>query len=143
MSAATMGTAKDAIRVFNKHVLNPAMLLLAGRRHWYAAVIRHTGRRTGRSYATPVVAERVDGGVIIPLPYGTGVDWLRDAMAAGRANITVGGESFDVVDPRLIDAAAAAPRLSARRRRAFARFGIDDFVTFALATDSSEEHREH
>jgi hypothetical protein len=26
----------DRLRVFNKHVLNPVMLRLAGRKHWYA-----------------------------------------------------------------------------------------------------------
>lgn len=130
--------ARDAIRQFNKYVLNPAMLVLAGRRHWYAAVIRHTGRRTGRSYATPVVAERTPGGVIIPLPYGTGVDWLRNARAAGRASVTVHGESFDIVDPHVIDAATASTQLSARRRRAFRRFGVEHFVTFAAEAHSPE-----
>lgn len=141
MTNHTISPAKSALRTFNKHVLNPAMLLLAGRKHWYAAVIRHTGRRTGKAYATPVVAERVADGVIIPLPYGTGVDWLCNALAAGKASITVAGQSFDVVDPRIIDAKAAAEQLSARRRREFARFGIDRFVKFGLATDSAAEHR--
>ncbi|BBX71852.1 nitroreductase family deazaflavin-dependent oxidoreductase [Mycolicibacterium psychrotolerans] len=135
--------ARDAIRQFNKYVLNPAMLLVAGRRHWYAAVIHHTGRRTGRSYTTPVVAERTPGGVIIPLPYGTGVDWLRNARAAGRATMTVHGESFDVVDPKLIDAATASTQLSARRRRAFQRFGIDHFAAFTAATHTDEDNHEH
>ena len=45
----------DTVRVFNKHLLNPAMLLVAGRKHWYAGVIEHTGRRSGKNYATPVV----------------------------------------------------------------------------------------
>lgn len=128
--------ARDAVRQFNKHVLNPAMLLVAGRTHWYAAVIRHTGRRTGRSYATPVVAERTPDGVLIPLPYGAGVDWLRNVMAAGRATVTVHGESLDVVDPRVVDAAIAAPHLSAHRRRAFERFGIDHFAALTVATPS-------
>ncbi|KRE25381.1 nitroreductase [Mycobacterium sp. Soil538] len=140
---ASTEPARDAIRQFNKYVLNPAMLLVAGRRHWYAAVIHHTGRRTGRSYTTPVVAERTPGGVIIPLPYGTGVDWLRNARAAGRATMTVHGESFDVVDPKLIDAATASTQLSARRRRAFQRFGIDHFAAFTVVTHTDEDNHEH
>ena len=74
MSNDTMTPLKKAVRVFNKHLLNPAMLHLAGRKHWYAAVIRHTGRRSGSHYATPVVADGVADGFILPLPYGTGVD---------------------------------------------------------------------
>ena len=52
-----MNSVRDTVRTFNKYLLNPAMLHLAGRRHWYAAVIRHTGRKSGKSYATPVVAD--------------------------------------------------------------------------------------
>ena len=133
MSNDTMTPLKNAVRVFNKHVLNPVMMNLAGRKHWYAAVIRHTERRSGKSYATPVVADRVADGFILPLPYGTGVDWLRNVLAAGRATVTVAGETFDVIAPEIIDAATATPQLSPRRRRAFQQFGIDKFVKLKLA----------
>lgn len=134
MSNATMTPVRDAVRTFNKYVFNPAMLLLAGRKHWYAAVIRHSGRKSGKSYATPVVADRVAGDdFILPLPYGTGVDWLRNVLAAGTATITVGGQTYDVTEPEVIDAATAGPQLSPRRRRAFQRFGIDTFLKVKLA----------
>ena len=87
----------------------------------------------GKNYATPVVADRSADGFILPLPYGTGVDWLRNVLAAGRATITVGGKTYDVVEPEIIDAASAAPQLSPRRQRAFQRFGIDSFVKVKLA----------
>ena len=128
MSLETNSFIRDAVRSFNKHVLNPAMLLLAGRKHWYAAVIRHTGRRSGKSYATPVVAEQVAGGFILPLPYGEDVDWLRNLLAAGHATITVGGRTYDVAEPTVIEAATAGPQLSPYRRRTFQRFGIGHFV---------------
>jgi deazaflavin-dependent oxidoreductase (nitroreductase family) len=124
----------DAVRGFNKHVLNPAMMHLAGRKHWYSSVIRHTGRRSGSDYATPVVAEPTADGFVLPLPYGTGVDWLRNVLAAGRATIRCHGRTYDVVDPVVIDARTAAPMLSARRRRVFARFGVDHFLTVKTAT---------
>lgn len=134
MSTKTTNSVRDTVRTFNKYVLNPAMLLLAGRRHWYAAVLRHTRRKSGKSYATPVVADRVAGdGFILPLPYGTGVDWLRNVLAAGEATITVDGQAYDVIEPEVIDAESAAPKLTSRRRRAFARFGIDKFLTMKLA----------
>lgn len=134
MSNDTMTPARNAVRTFNKYVLNPAMLRLAGRKHWYAAVIRHTGRKSGRSYATPVVVDRVAGdGFILPLPYGTRVDWLRNVLTAGTATITVGGQTYDVTEPEVIDAATAGPQLSPRRRRAFQRFGIDTFLKVKLA----------
>ncbi len=134
MTSHVASPVKDAVRTFNKYVLNPAMLLLAGRKWWYAGVIRHTGRRTGTSYATPVVVSPVAGDrFVIPLPYGTEVDWLRNVLAAGKASVTVDGESYEVREPEVITAAAAAPLLSDRRRREFGRFGIAHYVKLQRA----------
>ena len=91
---------KDAIRVFNKRVLNPAMLTVAGRHHWYAAALHHTGRTTGRDYATPVVAVPVEGGYVIPLPYGEDVDWLKNVLAKGGATLVFDGATHELVSPR-------------------------------------------
>jgi len=133
MSNDATSPVRDAVRTFNKYVLNPAMMHLAGRKHWYAAVIRHTGRNSGKGYATPVVADQVAGdGFILPLPYGTDVDWLRNVLAEGRAAVTVSGQTYDVAEPEIIDAATAGPQLSPRRRRVFERFGIDNFLKVKL-----------
>ena len=120
---------RDGIRILNKRVLNPAMMKLAGRRHWYAAVIRHRGRSSGREYATPVVAVAVaEDAFIIPLPYGEGVDWLKNVLAAGQATIEAKGETYDVAEPEVIDASEALPLLDERHRRAWRGFGIERFL---------------
>jgi deazaflavin-dependent oxidoreductase (nitroreductase family) len=123
---------RDSVRSFNKHVLNPAMMALAGRRLWYAAVIRHTGRNSGKPYCTPVVAVKVSDGIVVPLPYGTGVDWLRNVLAAGSATITDNGRTYDVVRPQVIDAATAEPQLPASRRWILRAANVDSYVKFAL-----------
>jgi deazaflavin-dependent oxidoreductase (nitroreductase family) len=93
----------NAVRASNRYLLNPVMLRLAGRKYWYASAVRHTGRRSGKQYVTPVVADRVADGFAIPLPYGARVDWLQNVRAAGRATIASQGESYDVVQPEVID----------------------------------------
>lgn len=137
MANTTRDPVKDAVRVFNKHILNPVMLHLAGRKNWYASVVHHTGRHTGKAYATPVVAELASDAsgdwLVIPLPYGTGVDWLRNVLAAGTATVRAHGRTYDAVEPVIIDAAAAAPLLSASRRRTFQRFGIGHFLRLRRA----------
>lgn len=120
--------ARDAIRVFNKHLLNPAILRLAGRRHFYASAIRHTGRRTGKPYVTPVVATRVTDGFVIPLPYGSHTDWLCNLEVAPKASLRFHGETFPVTSPVVIDAAAATAELRPDQRRMFKRLGIRQFV---------------
>jgi hypothetical protein len=133
MSEDVMNPVKNAVRMFNKYALNPAMMHLTGRKHWYASVIRHTTRRSGKSYATPVVADQVAGGLGVSLRCGTGVDWLRNVMTAGSATIVARRNAYDVLEPEIIDAPAPDPLLSGHRRRAFARFGVENFVKFGTA----------
>lgn len=116
------------IRMSNKHLLNPLMLRLAGSRFWYASVVEHTGRRSGKKYSTPIVADRVDGEVLIPLPYGTQVDWVRNVMAAGCGTLVHKGETFSITSPELIVASRALPLVPANRRRTFERIDIGHFM---------------
>jgi len=117
-----------AVRTFTKVVLNPAMRLVAGRRHWYAAALHHVGRRTGRPYTTPVVAEPVQDGFVVPLPYGTHVDWLRNIQAAGQATIDVHGRHYTIDQPRVDGAAQALPTVRESRRRIWRRLGIENYL---------------
>ena len=119
---------RDALRVVNKYVTNPVMMTVAGREHWYAGVVRHTGRRSGKTYATPVVVEQVADGVIIPLPYGTRVDWLRNVLHSGGATIQVRGRTLDAIEPAIITAEKAEPRLSPQHRRTLHRFRVDRYL---------------
>ena len=133
MSTNTMNSVRNTVRMFNKYLLNPAMLNLAGRRHWYAAVIRHTGRRSGKSYATPVVADRVAGRLHSSAPVRHRCRLVAQRACCRASGSDGRGETFDVAEPEIIDAATAGPQLSPRRRRAFQRFGIDNFVKVELA----------
>ncbi|MFB8280504.1 nitroreductase family deazaflavin-dependent oxidoreductase [Nocardia colli] len=122
-----------AVRISNKYVLNRIMGARAGQKNSYAAVIRHTGRKSGKQYSTPVGADRVQDGFVIPLGYGTGVDWLQNVLAAGRATLTAEGETRDVTAPEVIDAATALPMLSPKRRRGLERVGITQYLSMKFA----------
>lgn len=116
------------IRTNNKYLLNPVMLRLAGRRWWYASVLEHTGRRSGKHFKTPIVADRVGEHLIVPLPYGTQVDWIRNVMAAGEATVVRKGVTYRVTSPEIIAATQALPLLPRDRRRTFERVGIGHFL---------------
>jgi hypothetical protein len=79
------------------------------------------------------VADRTQDGFIIPLPYGTRVDWLQNVLAAGQATVSAKGETHDVTEPEVIDAATALPMLWPRRRGTFERVGIAQYLRVKLA----------
>jgi deazaflavin-dependent oxidoreductase (nitroreductase family) len=117
-----------AVRSFNRYALNPVMRTVAGRRYWYAAALHHSGRRSGRAYTTPIVAQPVPEGFVIPLPYGTKVDWLRNVLAAGRATIDVRGRQYTLIEPRVLNTDEVSPMLPARLQRTWRRFRIERYL---------------
>jgi hypothetical protein len=72
---------------YNKCATNRLMLPFSGR-SGSSAIVHHVGRRSGTSYATPVIAHQSEDDVIIPLPYGTDVDWLRNCWQPGTLSST-------------------------------------------------------
>jgi deazaflavin-dependent oxidoreductase (nitroreductase family) len=130
----------DAVRRANKRVLNPVMLHRAGHRHWYAARLEHVGRRSGRRYATPVVAQPVHGGFAIPLPYGPDVDWRRNLQAAGSGVLQVDGVRHRISDPRIVavdDVAELAPWWRVLSRV----YAIRQWLVVTAAADESSQVR--
>jgi deazaflavin-dependent oxidoreductase (nitroreductase family) len=116
------------VRTFNKYALNPVMRNVAGRRYWYAASLHHSGRYSGGACTTPVIAQHVPEGFVIPLPYGTHVDWLRNVLAAGRATIDVRGRHYTLVEPRVLTTDAVPPMLPVRLQRIWHRFRIEYYL---------------
>lgn len=121
------------IRASNKFLLNPLVNARAGHKNSYAAAIRHTGRESGKAYSTPVGVNRTPDGFVMPLAYGTQVDWLLNVLAGGRATVLTEGETHDVTEPEVIDAATASPMLSPKRRRSYQRIGIEQYLRVKIA----------
>jgi 2-dehydropantoate 2-reductase len=95
------------LRYVNKSATNRVTMRFAGK-HVYA-IIHHQGRKSGKSYQTPVVAMPFDDSFVIPLPYGQHVDWCRNVMAAGACRMEWRGRMYTLRAPRLIGPLAALP----------------------------------
>jgi hypothetical protein len=121
----------DWVRQFNNKVLNPVMLRMAGHQHFYAARLAHRGRRSGKIYATPLVAVPVPGDFAIPLPYGVDVDCCHNVQAAGGAMLEVEDRWHPVTHPVVIPFAALRGQLPRRWRLAAAVYGIRDWLVVA------------
>lgn len=116
---------QNTVRRFNRAVGNPYQMRTAGTPGAYASVIRHVGRKTGRSYETPVVPFATPDGFVIALPYGPGTDWIKNVLATGSATIVNEGETWLIDRPELVPTAAAAPYLPAKEQRDLRRFAVD------------------
>lgn len=68
--------------------------------------LEHVGRRSGRTFSTPVRAVRRGGirgeRVIIGASFGVTSDWIRNTMAAGGCRILIHGELLELTAPRIV-----------------------------------------
>jgi len=90
---------------FNKVVNNRVQGLYA----WLLppwAVILHRGRRSGRTYRTPLLAFKRGGTLIIALLYGEESDWLRNLKADGGGRVVRMGRTYELSAPRVVEANA-------------------------------------
>ena len=112
-------------------LVEPVASHLAGSR-WFPlwAILRHTGRTSGRVYATPVVGQRTPDGFLIPLPFGDATQWARNLFAAGGGSIRFAGREYGITEPRIVDHEVA--KLYLPRVFAFvsARLGLRHYVLF-------------
>ncbi len=66
-----------------KNTLNRVTSRLARSGYGPFSLVRHVGRKTGRTYETPVILVEVPEGFIAELTYGEDVNWYRNIVAAG------------------------------------------------------------
>jgi deazaflavin-dependent oxidoreductase (nitroreductase family) len=109
--------------------VNPIMLPLAGKR-WNPifAVAEHRGRKSGRQYATPVAARRVDDGFVIALAFGAQVEWYRNLVAAQGGTIRWRGRAYPVAAPKRIEMVTALPAFMLIQRLALRIARVDGYV---------------
>jgi deazaflavin-dependent oxidoreductase (nitroreductase family) len=113
---------------------SPVTLPLAGKR-WNPifAVVEHRGRRSGRSYATPVAARRIDRGFVISLAFGAQVDWYRNLLAAGGGTLRWRGKAHEVAGPEPVDAESALATFNPVQRALLRIGGVDGYIRVADA----------
>jgi deazaflavin-dependent oxidoreductase (nitroreductase family) len=66
-----------------KHTLNPLTRRMARTRFGPFAIVQHIGRRSGKTYETPIIVQPIRDGFMIELTYGPNVDWYKNVQTAG------------------------------------------------------------
>lgn len=89
-------------------------------------VIKHRGRKSGRALETAVSAYRKGDTVAIMLAHGK-TNWVKNILAAGEADVLLGGREVHLVNPRIVAAGTNDPSLPFMARMA-ARRGVGVFV---------------
>ena len=105
-------------------VTRPLALKSAGKVGSKTAVLQHVGRRSGRTYRTPVVAAAHEDGFLVALPYGQRTDWLHNVLASGKAEITTDGQSSPVDRPEVVPISDVTSYFGAKEQRLHRRFGV-------------------
>ncbi|ROS73639.1 nitroreductase family deazaflavin-dependent oxidoreductase [Cellulomonas sp. PhB143] len=120
----------------NKRLLNPVVLRVATGLG-PMAVVRHTGRRSGREYRTPVFAFAYRDGAqvrtVLALTYGPDVDWVRNVEAAGTFELERRGTTYVVDDVRRLTGEAGLRLLPGWTQTILRAVGVDEFRTGRLA----------
>jgi deazaflavin-dependent oxidoreductase (nitroreductase family) len=114
----------NRIRVLNKHVTNKALIHISGMRFGHLAILSHTGRKSGKIYRIPIIAEPVEAGFVIALTYGKEVDWYKNIMAKGSCSLYWKKKEFLLVNPEFIDREAGLLAFPSIFRSGLRRMGI-------------------
>jgi deazaflavin-dependent oxidoreductase (nitroreductase family) len=112
------------LRRFTKYVANPMTLRRAGQGDYHFAALHHVGRKSGRPYVTPLAAEPVGDGFVIPLVYGDDTDWCRNLLAAGKGTLDVKGVAIPILNPRVVDLTTVQDQVRVAQIRSWTRVGI-------------------
>lgn len=116
---------------FNRAVTNRGLGRVAP---WLSGfgVVHHLGRRSGRTYRTPVNLFRSGRTYTVALTYGSGADWVQNVLAAGTCDLETRRTLHHLVEPGLsVGAGAVAMPLLVR---AILRIvAVDEFLHLDLA----------
>ena len=88
------------IRPFTTHVFNRFTRAFA---HYLPgfAIISYRGRKSGRTFRTPMNYFRDGDDYIFALTYGGDVQWVRNVLAAGGADLQIRRRHIRLTDPEL------------------------------------------
>ena len=65
------------------------------------AVVVHRGRKSGKTFRTPLWAFRRRDGFVIALTYGAEADWVRNVISAGECELETRRRRYQVGNPRV------------------------------------------
>ena len=65
-------------------------------------LIGYVGRRSGKRYRTPINAFHCGDAWVFALTYGSRVQWVKNVISAGEAELIKGRRTIHLVEPELV-----------------------------------------
>ena len=118
---------------WNKAGLNRAVRHVAPRMAGLGLIV-HRGRRSGRTYQTPVTTFPTENGFIIALTYGAeNTDWVKNVLAAGGCELRTRGRVLRLDSPHVYhDESRHGVR--APHRQVLRLIGVADFLILTIVS---------
>jgi deazaflavin-dependent oxidoreductase (nitroreductase family) len=88
------------MRPFTTGILNRFTRLFVHRLPGFA-IISHRGRKSGQIHRTPMNVFRDGDAYLFALTYGSDVQWVKNVLAAGEADLRIGDATIHLTHPEL------------------------------------------
>jgi deazaflavin-dependent oxidoreductase (nitroreductase family) len=116
---------------WNKAGLNRAVRHVAPRMAGLGLIV-HRGRRSGRTYQTPVTTFPTENGFIIALTYGAeNTDWVKNVQAAGGCELRTRGRVVQLDAPRVYHDETRRG-IGRPHRQVLQLIGVADFLSLKI-----------
>ena len=89
------------LRPYTTRFFNPVSRRFAGQLPGFAILV-YVGRRSGRTYRTPMNVFRRGDDYVFALTYGSDVQWVKNVVAAGGCELVTMGRTVRLTDPQLL-----------------------------------------
>lgn len=122
----------DRIRVINKHVTNKILIHISGRKFGHFAILSHVGRKSGKLFRIPIIAEPIKNGFVIALTYGKKVDWYENVIAKGGCSLIWKNNEYILINPEFIDKEIGVTAFPDIFRSVLRKMGIQYYLRLVI-----------
>lgn len=124
---------KRWVAAFNLAVTNRITSRFASRLSGFG-IITHVGRKSGRSYRTPVNVFRVPEGFLIALTYGRESEWVKNVLSAGGCQLETRHVVYRLSAPTILHDPTRR-RFPGFVRSVLGIIGANDFMNLTIRKD--------
>jgi deazaflavin-dependent oxidoreductase (nitroreductase family) len=132
----TRDTIRERFLWVLKNTLNRVTTPMARSGHGPFSLIRHVGRKSGRTYETPLILAKVPEGFVAELTYGDNVNWVHNIRSADGCVVVHRGKEYRVNHVEPCSAEKGLSAYGTPFRQVLKAGGRDKFLL--LRTDNSQ-----